>query len=267
MVDFNVQLSTISRAFGLPIESALKATLLERSSKINDIGAHYLQVHCPAPLLLSIKITMQLSDECINEFKEIYKKTKGEDISDEDARESARNLLGFYELMFEISKKEVARERRLKKEPQGFHLESDGYSCGVCGNNMTAENSWYNWYGQTCLLCRNAIEKGIIPTFVCKHHDSYYKMWQLKSTFKIHPQTARKLLRLGKLKARIVLTEDGHPHEYILLKKENPGLIEKFNPGWKSYQRHRNKVHDKWAREQKLKWREEMRQMKKKLKK
>ena len=124
----------------------------------------------------------------------------------------------------------------------------------VCGCLVAGDQSWYDQWGVKCLLCQKAIKDEIIPGFVCKDHDSHYKMWELKDKFKIHPQTARKLVRQGELKARIITTADGKPFEYIFLKKENPHLISRHSPERKSYDRHRDKEYDRQAREFKLEW-------------
>jgi hypothetical protein len=57
---------------------------------------------------------MSLSDKSIEEFKEIYKKEHGKEISDAEAREGAQNLINFVELLFEGSLKDAKLKRRLK---------------------------------------------------------------------------------------------------------------------------------------------------------
>ena len=197
---------------------------------------------------------MTLPTEAIEEFKEIYKKEYGKELSDAEASESANNLVGFFKLIWDCSIRDAKRKRQLKKEPEGFHIIDGTYNCLVCGCSVTGDQSWYDQWGVKCLLCQKALKESVIPGFACKDHNSYYKMWELKDKFKIHPQTARKLVRQGELKARIVTTADGKPHEYIFLKKENPHLISRYSPERKSYDRHRNKEYDRRARELKLEW-------------
>lgn len=48
---------------------------------------------------------------------------------------------------------------------------------------------------------------------------------ELQDYFGIKYQTARKLVRLGKLKARIVEGNNGKPYCYIFLIKDNPGVL------------------------------------------
>ncbi len=195
---------------------------------------------------------MDLSHERIDEFKEIYKEKNGKELSDEEAADAAYNLYGLVEIIWECAKRDTKRERQLKKEPEGFHINDGTYSCMICGNSVTGDQSWYDKWGIKCLLCQKAVKEGAVPGFVCRDHDSHYKMWELKSKFDIHPQTARKLIREGKLKARIIATADGKPHEYIFLKKENPELICRYSPERKSYGRNRKKEAARTTRQWKL---------------
>jgi len=50
-------------------------------------------------------------------------------------------------------------------------------------------------------------------------------MWQLKDKFGFHYQTVKKMIRLGELKARIILNENKEPYFYVFLKKENINIL------------------------------------------
>ena len=192
---------------------------------------------------------MTVSKKYVDEFKEIFKKEHNKELSDAEAQEAADNLVGFFDILWKCSVEDSRRKARLKKEPDGFPVEGDR-SCAVCKQSINASNGWYDWYGQTCLLCRKAIKDGIIPTFVCSEYDSYFKIWQFEK-FGLKSPTVRKMVRNGELKARIVLNEAGKPHEYIFLKKENPQYREFHNAIYKSHQRNRAKVADAWGRKMK----------------
>ncbi|OGN03346.1 MAG: hypothetical protein A2651_02585 [Candidatus Yanofskybacteria bacterium RIFCSPHIGHO2_01_FULL_42_12] len=209
-----------------------------------------------------------LSQEAIDEFKEIYKDTKGEELTDAQASEAANNLVNFFSLLYKLEIKDRQRKERLKKEPDGFILPNDGYTCGICHQYNQGEK-WYHWYGIACTVCRKAVANGVIPAFVGQHRESWYSTWQLTDKFGIKSPTARKLVRQGQLKARVILTEDGKPYEYIYLKKENPELIDpgRHSPARKSYDRNRNKVLDMKIREEKKKFRAERDKIKKRLSK
>jgi hypothetical protein len=134
---------------------------------------------------------MEISDKMVAEFKEIYRNTYHKDMDDAEARDSARNLLGFVSLLLELSVKDQKRKARLKKEPDGFPIDGQ-YSCLLCGNSIDPTTGWYDWYGQTCLPCRKAVQSGAIPTFVFQNRDSYLVMWHLKDKFGISTATAKK---------------------------------------------------------------------------
>lgn len=187
---------------------------------------------------------MALSKERIDEFKRIYKESNGKELTDEEAADGAHRLTQLVELIWDLSQKDAARKKRLEKEPDGFPVDGQ-YSCLVCGNGINEQTGWYSWYGQTCLLCRKAITDGVVPAFICQHRDSYFAMWSLKSKFKLTHPAVKKLIKEEKLKARIILDEAGKPYEYIFLKKENPVLIERYNPVRKSYDRNQKKVSDR----------------------
>jgi hypothetical protein len=213
-------------------------------------------------LLFNQKI-MTLSDERVQEFKDIYKKEHGKEMSDEEARESSERLVGLFDLLWKFSQEEGRREQRLKKESDGFPLEGE-YTCLICRNRANGSNGIYHWGGPRCLICHKAIKDGTIPFYVLKNDDSFYRTWQLKDKFGIKStQTVKKLVREGKLIPRTIMNGE-RVYEYIFLKKENPALVEKWNPVWKSHQRNRHKVSEAWGRKMKKEMKAEWEKTKKK---
>jgi hypothetical protein len=208
---------------------------------------------------------MEFSEDLVKRAKAEFRGPDGKEMSDDEAREALRNLAGYVELVWKAAQRQARLERRLRKEPEGFPVEGH-YSCLICGSGIDETTGWYHWGGQRCLLCHRAITTGVIPAYVVRGRDSYYAMWALKSKFNIHPQTARKLVRLGELKARIILDDTGKTHEYIFLKRENPHLAdpERYSPGRKSYNRHRDKVSKRQGRELAKKLREDAEEMRNK---
>jgi hypothetical protein len=198
---------------------------------------------------------MEARNKLSENIKESYKK-KGKEISDSEADEASRNLVDFFSLLWELDKKNKRRQQRLKKEPDGFPVDGT-YNCLVCHTYINETTGWYDWYGQTCLLCRKAIKDGVVPAFVCTKHGSYFSTSDLKYKFNIAHQTVKKLAKEGKLKARIILKENGKPYQYIFLKKENPDLFERESPEMKSFRRYRNRVLDERIRKEKQKFKEE----------
>ncbi len=171
---------------------------------------------------------MELSEERIKEFQEIFRKEYGRELTWEEATESARNLLGLYEVLYEVAEKEFFRKERLKKSPGGFYLEAEHtYTCCVCGQDMPGERVWYDQYGIKCPPCQAAVKKRLIPAASCKSRGSRYSMWEFDYYFGIKAPTIRKFIRQGKLKSRIVPGLAGGKHFEFLLIRDNKGVLPK----------------------------------------
>lgn len=169
---------------------------------------------------------MSLSKEEIQEFKNIFSEKYGKELSWEEAEEYGNNLVGYFELLIDLDRKNKELDRRLEMHPQGFQMEDEGiYNCGICGNQMTGEQTWYDQYGLKCRTCQKAVDDGIIPGSICRDKDSRYTMWELERYFNVKAATVRRYIREGKLKARIILRENGRPYCCIIMIGDNIGLL------------------------------------------
>ncbi len=189
---------------------------------------------------------MKYSDDLVAKVKEEFK-DRGKEMNDGEAEEALNGLAGLFEILWEMSVKQMELKKRLKKEPKGFPVETQ-HTCIVCYRMIDPKTGWYDHNNQKCLSCQKAVDDGTLPAFVCHHRASFFLAWELKEKFKIHPATARKLVRQGKLVARVVRIEEYKTNEYVFLKKENPGLIERYNPTRKSYDRHQAKLAEEGVR-------------------
>lgn len=176
---------------------------------------------------------MPLSDKAIQEYKDIFKKKYGKDLSDAEAKEQGENLLGFFELLFKMAEKEYLRKQRLKREKiKGFFLDADegAYSCGICGENYPGNNIWWNPKGLKCRDCWRNIKNRVIPDLKYKHdhNEVWIQEWQIKYDYGVHPSTARKLSREGLLHGRDLKRENGMTYCTIYLVKENKGFLKKY---------------------------------------
>jgi hypothetical protein len=59
-----------------------------------------------------------LSDDDIVKFKKVFKKPDGATYSDEEAREAAQNLIGFFDFLLRVDRRNK-REGRYKKTGRG----------------------------------------------------------------------------------------------------------------------------------------------------
>jgi len=164
-----------------------------------------------------------ISPACLEELREIYRKKGKRELTDAGAQDLGQGLADFAELLLDASVKEIRRKKRLKKEPKGFHLdESEGiYSCRICGDSISGKQTWWNLNGVKCMNCQRAIDRRIIPKFVCKNRDSWLASWQLKSEYGINQSSIKKHIRLGKLRSKDILDESGNVHFQIFLLSEN----------------------------------------------
>lgn len=172
---------------------------------------------------------MQLTNKQIKEFQKIYEEEKGKKISKKEVAEAAYNLIGFFKVLYDCEMRDRRLKAKLKDNPKGFHIEEgEIYSCLICGRNITGKEGWYDKYGNKCLICQNALNKKVIPDYICYNRDSWYGTWELKDKFGIHSATARKLIREGKLKAKIIKDENNNPYEYVFIAKDNEEFLKNY---------------------------------------
>jgi hypothetical protein len=169
---------------------------------------------------------MIITDESAAEFQALMKKHYGVEYSMEEARDAAANFMGLMEVLWESHCREQKRLERLKLEPQGFHLEEDGtYQCCICDQYVGREETWYDRSGTKCVVCQAAIDKKIIPRYVCKNKNAWYSLWELFHYFGVRSQTALKFVRQGKLKVRTVPNANGTTRVHLFLLKDNPEVL------------------------------------------
>lgn len=173
---------------------------------------------------------MPLSDKSVQEFKDIFKKEYGKELSDSEARESAERLMGFMGILYDQAVIEARRTKRLEKEPEGFALkEHEGpYNCILCHQSISGSNAWWDLNGLKCLDCQRNIKEDVIPGEICTKDELWIKDWQLHSDFGVHPATRGKLKREGMLKGRELKNEKGQVYYTIYLVSENQEFLKKY---------------------------------------
>jgi len=171
-----------------------------------------------------------LSDKAIQEFKDIFKKEYGQDLTDAEAREQGEKLVAFFDILYKQAQIEHRRKLRLKKEPDGFCLdESEGvYNCRVCYQSVSGKNAWWDLNGVKCLNCQRNIKEGVIPGEICENDKLLIKDWQLQAEYGIHPSTTRKFRREGLLIGHDLKRVDGSVYYTIYLVSENKEFLKKY---------------------------------------
>jgi hypothetical protein len=180
---------------------------------------------------------MAITDQSLQKYIEILERDSKRKWSDDEVREAAERLTQFASLLIDIFLEEKKKEKKLDEFPNGYHLEDrDGqYHCRICYRYIEGKDTWYDKYGLKCINCQRNIDNGVIPGEICKDEDSWFRGWQLKSDLGIHPQTAKKLVREGKLKVRELKDEEGKTYFRVYLVSENREFLKTVN--WKAKSR------------------------------
>lgn len=180
---------------------------------------------------------MAITDQSLQKYKEILERDSKRKWSDDEVREASERLTQFASLLIDIFLEEKKKEKKLEEFPNGYHLEDrDGqYHCRICYRYIEGKDTWYDKYGLKCMDCQRNIDSSVIPGEICKDEDLWFKGWQLKSDLGIHPQTAKKLVREGKLKVRELKDEEGKTYFRVYLVSENKDFLKTVK--WKEKNR------------------------------
>lgn len=180
---------------------------------------------------------MAITDQSLQKYKEILERDSKRKWSDDEVREASERLTRFASLLIDIFLEEKKKEKKLEEFPNGYHLEDrDGqYHCRICYRYIEGKDTWYDKHGLKCMDCQRNIDNGVIPGEICKDEDLWFKGWQLKSDLGIHPQTAKKLVREGKLKVRELKDEEGKTYFRVYLVSENKEFLKTVK--WKGKNR------------------------------
>lgn len=164
---------------------------------------------------------VQLSDESIQKFKDLMEKKTGKEVTWAEAAEGGRNLVNLFDVLYKCEIEHRRWDKRLETEPKGFALEGNGRNCAICGESTREDTNWYDKWGIKCLTCQRSIDKKIIPGSIARNQDNRYSPYDLETRFGMKKPTLRKMVKEGIIKARIVPTEKGGVHYYIILEKDN----------------------------------------------
>ncbi len=168
---------------------------------------------------------MQISQEKIQEMKDLLEKEHGREFTWEEASDAAYRLAGLAEIMFDSWKEECRRKAKLEENPNGFKLDGVGYTCAICGQGTQAGENWFDKWGIKCTICQNAINKKEIPASLAKHKDGWYTKYDLESAFNLKTPALKSWVKDGVIKSRIVTHNGRGVHTELFLIKDNEGFL------------------------------------------
>jgi hypothetical protein len=164
-----------------------------------------------------------LNDKDYEQFKKISEKEGVTYESDFEMRQSADNLIGFFNILIEMDQAERSRKNRLESKPKGFSLAGEGRSRSLCGRGVYESDGWYDKWGFKCMDCQNAVDKKIIPGSMCGDYDHKKCITDSTLSYKtgLHIQAVRKLIRRGDITVRQI------PNGLnMILRKDNPNMAD-----------------------------------------
>lgn len=163
----------------------------------------------------------KVSEKYLKDFKKMCDEKDIKYETEAEYEEAARNLVGFVDVLVEMDMKQRALKKRLETEPNGFPMAGEGRNCSLCRRSVYDSDGWYDKWGFKCINCQDAVNKRKIPGSLCGDWDNekYVTESDLAWETKLHPQTIRKLIRQGKIKARQI-----PKGPYLILRKDNPNI-------------------------------------------
>jgi len=164
-------------------------------------------------------------EERKEELRNLLEKERGREITDQELFESDLWLTNYAKLVYNCVQTDFQRKKKLEENPKGFHLEGKGYSCCVCHNSVSDEQTWYDENGIKCLICQNALDKNLISSSVASNHDSWYSMHDFEDSFFMKPNAVRRFVKEGLLKPRVIKTSSGHVHFQLFLIEDHEGIL------------------------------------------
>lgn len=134
------------------------------------------------------------------------KSVPSKEFSFDHAMEAAENMLHLAEVLAPMQREEERRQRKFQEFPKGFHLEGEGYTCFICHNSCSKEDTWYDQYGIKCMGCQGAVDRGEIPP-TAADRDTWYSAYDFESDFNVNRHALKRWVKAGVLKEHIVKPE------------------------------------------------------------
>lgn len=131
-------------------------------------------------------------------------KMRSNEFNWDKAMEAAENMLRLAEVVAPMEQEHQRLQRKLKESPKGYHLEGEGYMCGICCGHCSREDTWYDQYGIKCMECQSAVDRGEVPADCAKDRGGHYSPWEIERAFNVDRHVVRRWAKAGVLKERII---------------------------------------------------------------
>lgn len=164
-------------------------------------------------------------EERKEDLRKILEKEKGREVTDHELFEADLWLTNYAKLIYDCAQTEFQRKKKLEENPKGFHLEGNGYTCCVCHNSVSNEQTWYDENGIKCLICQEALDKKIIPVSVTSNQDSWYSVHDFESSFFMKPNAVRRFVKEGLLKPRVIKNSSDRIHFQLFLIEDHKDIL------------------------------------------
>ncbi len=158
-------------------------------------------------------------------LRKLLEEERGHEIADQELFEANLWLTNYAKLVYDCALTDLERKKKLEENPKGFHLEGKGYTCFVCHDSISDEQTWYDENGIKCLTCQDALDKNIIPVSVVSDHDSWYSMHDFEQSFFMKPNAVRRFVKEGLLKPRIIPNTSSKTHFQLFLIEDHEGIL------------------------------------------
>ncbi len=182
-------------------------------------------IHHPPRNLQSEAKAEKKREERKEELRKILEKERGREITDQELFDAEHWLTNYAKLMYDLAQTDFRRKKKLEENPKGFHLEGKGYTCGICRDSISDEQTWYDGTGIKCLICKDALDKNIIPSTVASDHESWYSVHDFESSFFMKPNAVRRFVKEGLLKPRLIKDSSGRTHYQLFLTEDHEGIL------------------------------------------
>jgi hypothetical protein len=164
-------------------------------------------------------------EERKEELRKLLEKERGHEITDHELFEADLWLTNYAKIIYDCAQTDFQRKKKLEENPKGFHIEGKGYTCCVCHNSVSDEQTWYDENGIKCLICQDALDKKVIPSSVASDQESWYSVHDFESSFFMKPNAVRRFVKEGLLKPRIIKNSSDRTHFQLFLIEDHEGIL------------------------------------------